>query len=96
MIEATRNGASRFFLSGVVWFAFLMAFLMLSTFWHQEVTGSWGNRPRFWHNAIEGGGAFASGPVVIFGVPLLVFAGMAWRVALRHRRAMETKAATKS
>jgi hypothetical protein len=45
--------------------------------------------PRFWHNAIEGKGAFAPCPVVIFGVPPMIFAGMAWRVALRHSRALK-------
>ena len=89
MLEATRTVGSRFFIGGIVWFSFLMAFLMLSTFWHQEVTGSWAGTPRFWHNAIEGGGAFVPGPVVIFGVPLLIFAGMAWRVALRQQRELE-------
>ena len=79
------------FIAGIVWFAFLMAFLMLGTFWHQEVTGSSAGAPRFWHNAIAGGGAFAPGPVVIFGVPLLIFACMAWRVALRQQRASETE-----
>ncbi|MFM8535992.1 MAG: hypothetical protein ACKOEC_20825 [Acidimicrobiia bacterium] len=68
--------------ASLCWSAFLLAFVVLNAYWHQEVVGE----SRFWHNAISGGGAYVPGPfALLFGAPLCVFGGMSWRAALREQ-----------